>query len=101
MNRIEIPITAGYKPARRRMRFGRTRYGGRLIGLVPLPFGLGLTIGCSSLLSVRAWAWARYDFADHEPAQSERWANRVLMSDIQAGTKAAETLEAWKARGRA
>lgn len=50
--------------------------------LIPLPFGYGLNIGrnFSGYWSIRTWAWAVYDFADHvEPGSSKSaWADYVL-----------------------
>jgi hypothetical protein len=101
MNAIHIDITANYKTRhKRRARIGRQEvYGdkqGNLIALVPLPFGLGLTLGCSSLYSVRSWAWAQYDYADHSPANSPRWANRILDTHPAPSTRLAVAVESWK-----
>lgn len=66
------------KPHRRKFRLGRNG-GGRLF-LIPLPFGLGLNIGTgfTGFLSVRAWDWSRYDYADHNPQNAPRWSSAVL-----------------------
>jgi hypothetical protein len=50
--------------------------------LIPLPFGYGLNVGrnFSGYWSVRTWAWAVYDFADHVCTGSSKseWADTVL-----------------------
>lgn len=75
-----------------------------LIVLVPLPFGLGL-FGIlhpnrellDSFLMLRAWEWARYDYADHEPANAPRWSQRVLEEWPQPSSRLGVALEAWLA----
>jgi hypothetical protein len=64
----------------------RKIYTDKGIMLVPLPFGYGLNIGWnfSGYWSIRTWAWAVYDFADHVPTDSRKslWADMVLQGEI-------------------
>jgi hypothetical protein len=66
------------KPHRQKFRTGHNG-GGRLF-LIPLPFGLGLNIGrgFGHFGRLRSWEWARYDYADYDPQNSERWNTAVL-----------------------
>jgi hypothetical protein len=101
MKPIQVNITANYKTRhKRRARFARQEvYGNGLgprIALIPLPLGLGLTLGLSSPVSVRSWEWAKYDYADHSPANAPRWASRILGEQPTPSTRTGRALEAWK-----
>lgn len=93
---IEIDLTARYgaKP-KRRARFSRQEWSGKWIGLVPLPAGLGAVFGTgmTGYFSVRAWQWAEYDYADHDPARHRRYAQRVLQNHPQPTTRLGELVE--------
>lgn len=103
MEQIKIDILAKMeKPSRRKTRFSyQESYGQgvKWLGLIPLPLGLGLVFGTglSGKVSLRAWEWARYDYADHNPANAPRWASRILNEQPQPTTRTGHTLEAWRA----
>jgi hypothetical protein len=71
-------------------RIRHSRNSGGSLWLFPLPGGLGLNIGrgFSGFASVRSWEWARFDFADHEPLGSERWAAVQLSKSPDSGRRA-------------
>ena len=101
MNPIEVNLTANYKTThKRRARFSRQEvYGhglGPRIALIPLPLGLGLTLGLSSPVSVRSWEWAKYDYADHSPANAPRWASRILQEQPDPSSWLGKALESWR-----
>lgn len=90
----------------RKVRVSRTEVYGTesapLIALVPLPFGLGLFAYVrtgkglfSSYTAVRSYEWARYDYADHRPANAPRWSSRVLQEQPEPSSRLGIALEAW------
>ena len=54
-----------YKQLTRSLHYGHNGNGWLLLIRLPLGYGLNLGTGFSGYWSLRSWAWARYDFADH------------------------------------
>jgi hypothetical protein len=79
-------------------RIRHSRNSGGSLWLFPLPGGLGLNIGrgFSGFASVRSWEWARFDFADHEPLGSERWAAVQLSKSPEAAAPFAQAWDTWQ-----
>ena len=104
MNKIHIPINITATPpkirkVRRKARHSHNDSGS--LHLIPLPLGLGLYYGkgfgdCSP--AVRSWEWARFDYADHSPRDSERWSWVQLGRPVQAAHPFAAWFDAWDER---
>lgn len=83
----------------RRIRYTRNESG--WVVLVPLPLGFGLNIGTgfTGYVSLRSWAWARYDHADHmNSGDATRWATQVLRNPLPTDTELADRWENFRAR---
>lgn len=97
INLMATPPRKARKP-RRKARHSRNNEGS--LHLIPLPLGLGLNYGkgFSSRISLRSWEWARFDFADHEPIGSERWADVQLWKTPEASHPFAVWFDDWDNR---
>lgn len=82
---------------RRKARHSRNDSGS--LHLIPLPFGLGLYYGKGfGCWRVRSWEWARYDLADYDPQDSERWARVQLTRYPEAAHPIAAAWDKYQSR---
>lgn len=99
---IQVPVNITATPpkahkVRRKARHSRNASG--RLHLIPLPLGLGLYYGKGmSSPAIRSWEWARYDYADHSPQDSERWAWVQLGKPVEASHPFAAWFDDWDSR---